>query len=106
MGSVAVAVIRSDPPQIFIADDEATLSRVLALQVVSQSDPSILAEAGVLEEVRSALLQERWGDAVASWMEATSEEVDAYPDETVWQGGNLDAEATSLEIRLARVFTD
>lgn len=105
-GRVAVGVVRSDPPEVFVADSDATLSRVLALRLVAKTDPAMLDASGHLEVVRDALLEERWGDAVFLWMEATGEIVDAYPDELMWTEQALDADAASMEIRLARVFDE
>jgi hypothetical protein len=104
-GRVAIAIVGSDPPQVFLATDEAVLSRVLALKVVAQTDPLDLS-AGSLERIREALLEERWADAVVEWIQATGDAVDAYPDEDVWSESRLDSEVAALEIRLARIFDD
>lgn len=101
---VAVGIVRGDPPQVFVADSDETLGRVLALHVVAQSDPEELHSAGVLEDVRQALLEERWGDAVAGWIDASGEPIDGYPDEIVWTPEVVEAEQTSMEIRLAPIF--
>ena len=58
---MAVAIVRSDPPQVFLASDEDVLSRLVALRVVARSDPADLS-AGSVERIREALLEERWGD--------------------------------------------
>jgi hypothetical protein len=50
------------------------------------------------------LLEERWGDAVFLWMEATGSVVDAYPDEDVWTEERLDQDRASFEIRIAPIF--
>lgn len=105
-GRVAVGVVRSDPPEVFLADSDATLSRLLALRLVARTDPSVLAARGVLDAVRDALLEEEWADAVVMWMAATGEIVDAYPDELLWTEQALDADAASMEIRVAPVFND
>jgi hypothetical protein len=90
---------------VFLASDEDVLSRVVALKVVARSDPRELP-GGSVERIRDALLEERWGDAVAEWIGATEEAVDGYPDEDVWTESQLDAERASLEIRLERIFED
>lgn len=105
-GRIAVGIVRSDPPQVFLAESADVLDRVLAVELIARSDPSHLAAAGVLEQVRDALLEERWGDAVMLWIQATGEAVDAYPDEPVWSERRLDAEKASFEIRVARVFEE
>jgi hypothetical protein len=102
---VAVAIVGSDPAQVFLATDEAVLSRVLALKVVARLDPSRLC-VGALQRMREALLEERWADAVGEWIQTTGEAIDAYPDEDVWTESRLDAEVAALEIRLQRIFDD
>ena len=104
-GRVAVAIVGSDPAQVFLATDEAVLSRVLALKVVARLDPAHLS-AGALQRIREALLDERWADAVGEWIQASGETIDAYPDEDVWSESRLDAEVAALEIRLQRIFDD
>lgn len=105
-GRVAVAIIRGDPPGVTVAESDEVLGRLLALQVVAQTDPAELKEAGSLEEIRSALLEERWADAVSGWIDSTGMVVDAYPDEMLWTDARVDAEAASFEIRLAPIFKD
>ena len=61
-GRVAYAVTHDDPPQVFLAEDEIVLSRVLAVQLVAATPPSSLP-AGSVESIREALLEERWADA-------------------------------------------
>ncbi len=102
-GRVAVAVVRVDPPEVVVASDTEVLGRVLAVKVVARSAAADLP-AKTVHEIRAALLDERWGDAVASWIEATGVVIDAYPDDDLWTDARLDADQTSLEIRLAPVF--
>ena len=103
---MAVAVTRDDPPRVFLAESDAVLSRVVALRLVARTRPSEFREPADLIEIRRALLDERWSDAVFRWMEATGEVVDAYPDEEVWTAAQLDAERTSLETRVTPIFED
>lgn len=105
-GRVAVAIIRNDPPTVTVAESEEVLGRLLALHVVAQTDPTELEAAGRLQEIRAALLEERWADALAAWIDSTDLPVDAYPDEMLWTDARVDAEAASFEIRLAPIFTD
>jgi hypothetical protein len=90
---------------VFLATNADVLSRLVALLVVAPTDPREL-EANSLSLIREALLEERWGDAVLAWIEATGEAVDAYPDDDVWTEERLDEEAASLEIRMARIFDE
>jgi hypothetical protein len=105
-GRVAVAVVRSDPPVVFLAESDAVIGRLLALRLVARARPSELAGSGRLGAIRNALLEERWGDAVAMWMDATAEVVDVYPDEEVVTEERLDHDTASMEIRLAPIFED
>ncbi|HEX6312988.1 MAG TPA: hypothetical protein VF152_15345, partial [Acidimicrobiia bacterium] len=73
---------------------------------VARTRPSELHASGLLDDIRTALLEERWGDAVAAWMRATSEVVDVYPDEEIVTHERLDHDTASMEIRLAPIFED
>lgn len=95
--------MRSDPPEIFLAEDEFVLSRVLALKVVAASPPTTFPTEA-LARVRAALLEERWADAVAEWIEAVGEAVDGYPDEVLWTDRLLDEDVASMEVRVAPIF--
>jgi hypothetical protein len=104
-GRVAVAVVHGDPPEVFLAENDATLGRLLALQLVAPT-PSAQLAPDVLREIRAALLEERWADALTTWMEATGAVVDAYPDEEVVQDEALNLDRASIEIRMAPIFVD
>ncbi|MEP6622848.1 MAG: hypothetical protein ABJC79_00245 [Acidimicrobiia bacterium] len=56
--------------------------------------------------MRAALLEERWGDALVLWMDATESVVDGYPDEIVWSDARIDGELTAFELRMSPVFKD
>lgn len=80
-GRIAVGVVRSDPPQVFLASTEAALSQLLAVKVVAPSTSNL--HDVVAGEIRIALAERRWTDSIVLWMQATGEVVDAYPDEEV-----------------------
>jgi hypothetical protein len=101
-GNVGVAVTREEQAQILLAENGDVLSRLVALRWVAQTPPSALGDR--LDGIRAALLEERWGDAVFQWMEATGTIVDAYPDEEVWTEERLDEDRASFEIRVAPIF--
>ena len=101
---VAYAVIRGDDPQVFIAEDDMVLTRVIALRVIAATPPTALGSA--VDQIREALLAERWPDALAAWMTATGEVVDAYPDEPVRTDRDLDEESVTFELRMAPIFED
>ena len=104
-GRVAVGIVRSDPPEVYLAEDEFVLSRVLALKVVATCSPASF-DPGTLERIRLALLEERWPDAVVEWIDAVGDPVDGYPDEEVWTEAQLDEDRVAMEIRVARIFDD
>ncbi|HVR78413.1 MAG TPA: hypothetical protein VMS99_08480 [Acidimicrobiia bacterium] len=104
-GRVAVAVTREDPPRLIVATDDDVLSRAIATKVIAQEDPGTFEEAE-LKAIRSALLEERWSDAVAMWIETTAASVDVYPDEEILRQEDLTTEAAAFSIRLSRLFAD
>lgn len=101
-GNVAVAVTRGENTEVLLAENGDVLSRLVALRWVARTPAFELG--GQVDGIREALLEERWGDAVLLWMEATETVVDAYPDEDVWTEEQLDQETASLEIRIAPIF--
>lgn len=103
---VAFAVVHSDPPEVYVAEDEHVLSRVLALQLVAQLPASTVSSAVRLNKMREALLDERWADALVEWISETDTAVDAYPDEAISRNQQLDLDRASLEIRVSPLFTD
>ena len=98
-----MAIVRSDPPTVYLASNHEDLGRVLALQLVAQTSPASL-RSEQLGRIRSALLDEQWATALALWIEATGEEVDAYPDEDIWTRERLEREFADFEMRLAPLF--
>lgn len=101
----AYAVIRGDEPRVFLAEDAAVISRLLALEVVARTDPRQFSTPSRLEAVREALLAERWADALLLWISETGLAVDVYPEALrVWTHDDLDAEQASMEIRVAPIF--
>src|SRR3979409_1070210 len=77
-GASARGVLHADTPWVFLAESDAVLGRLLAVRLVGPSRPEDFGP-GVLEEIRSALLEQRWADAVTAWMLASGEVLDAYP---------------------------
>jgi len=99
-----VAIVKGDPPRVLLAENASVVSRLVALQIVAGTDPARF-EAGDLEDVRNALLEERWADAVLRWMETTGTYIDVYEGyEPVWTEAELDEEFATMEIRVARIF--
>lgn len=103
----AYAIVRTDPPEIFLADDADAISRALAIHLVAQLPAAEVSSASRLREMREALLQERWADALLAWIDETGVAVDVYDAPTkVWSTDELDLDRASLEIRFAPLFTD
>lgn len=105
--SLAYAVVRGDPPVVYAADDIDTLQRVLALQVVAAT-PASSVPAGQVQDIREALLEERWGDAVIAWMEVTATVIDVYGSGLeVWTAAQLGGpDVAELELRLRPLFDE
>jgi hypothetical protein len=103
---VAYAVVHQVPPEVFFAEDEHVLSRVLALQLVAQLPATEVSPPERLRAMREALLDERWGDALLEWINETDTVVDAYPSEEIWGDDRLDLDRASFEIRVSPLFTD
>lgn len=92
---VACAVVHDDPPQIFLAEDEETLSWVLALHLIARRRGSEL-EAGMRDALREALRDEQWGEAVELWMRDRPE-IDVYPSFDLYRARDVAMAAQELE---------
>lgn len=102
----AWAVVKDEPPRVFLAEDEQVISRVLAFKVVAEERPDAFT-ADELAQVRDHLLHERWAEAVLMWMTATDTEIDVYPELVqVWSEAELDREIASMAIRTSRLFDE
>ncbi len=105
--SIAYAVLHTDPPEIYAAEDIDVLHRVIALEIVSKT-PATSFAPHVLEQLRAALLDEQWGLATELWMIHYSDEsLDVYPSGLrVWTDAMITAEATNLELQFTPLFSD
>jgi hypothetical protein len=103
----AYAIVRDDMPSVFLAENGEVLARVLALELVARMPADRVASRARLDDMRSALLEERWADALISWIEETDTPVDVYEERlSIWTESALDKEAASLEIRMAPLFRE
>lgn len=93
--SVACAVVRDDPPQVFIAEDQATLNWVLALKLIART-PGHEFDRGLRDQLRDALRNEHWGQAVELWMQ-NRPEVDVYPSLALYVESDVALAAQELE---------
>jgi uncharacterized membrane protein len=104
MGTVvACAVVRDDPPRVFVADDMETLHWVLACQLVATT-PGRELPPGERESLRQALREQRWGDAVFAFIARTGTAVDVY--ESTELHAAADAAVGPLELQLTPLFAD
>ncbi len=104
MGSVvACAVVRDDPPRLFVAEDLETLNWVLACQLVATTPGSSLPP-GERAALRQALREERWGDAVFAFIARTGTAVDVYESTELHLAA--DAAVGPIELQLTPLFTD
>lgn len=93
---VSVAIVKGDSPAVFIAEDMETMNWVLALKLVAQTGSDEFSE-GVRNELRGALLDERWADAVYTWMDAMDVEVDIYASEDMFTARDVEFAPTELQ---------
>ncbi len=101
---VAYAVVRDDPPAVFLADDLEILTRVLVNEVVGKTDPATLPKHAV-EEIREALLTQQWDDAVTVWMDATNVTIDIYPHLPVHRSAEVPEDLFGSAMQFSRIFT-
>jgi hypothetical protein len=102
MSAVATAVVHTEPPLVYLADDLDTLHRLLALEVVARTEGSLLN--GKAEEIRNALLNERWGDAVVSWIRETGTGIDVYSNSSVYTNEDLPPDLIGAQLQFAALF--
>jgi hypothetical protein len=105
MAGVAYAVVRSEPPDVYLADDVEVLARVLALQLVARTPPTSL-EPDQARSLRKALLDERWADAIVEWIGITGMEVDVYTHLHIYTDTELPADLLGAQLQFAPLFRD
>lgn len=104
MSAVATAVVHTEPPSVYLADDLDTLHRLLALEVVARTAAGLLN--GHADEIRTALLAERWGDAVVGWIRQTGIGIDVYSNNSVYTNDDLPNELIGAQLQFAALFRD
>lgn len=105
MQGVAYAVVRFDPPEVFLAEDIEVLQRVLAFELVARTDAGDLGIDGTAM-LRAALLEERWSDAVLAWMDLREVAVDVYTFLPVFTDSELPSELIGAQLQFTRLFRD
>ncbi len=99
---MACAVVRDDPPKVFIAEDQEALNWVLALRLIARVPGSELPHE-LREQLRQALRDEQWGEAVELWMQ-NRPEVDVYPSFELYT--ERDVEMAAHELEFTPLFQD
>jgi hypothetical protein len=105
MAGVAYAVVHSDPPEVYLAEDTEVLARLLALEVVARTDPKGLPVDAVAR-LREALLDERWADALVAWIERTGMGVDVYTHLHIYAENDLPPDLIGAQLQFTRLFRD
>jgi hypothetical protein len=98
MRGVAVAVVRGEAPDVFVAEDIDTLHWVLALEWVARADPTHI-DVGLRDDLRQALLDERWADAVIDYMHHLGTAVDVYDGHELYETRDVAMGPTELQFR-------
>jgi hypothetical protein len=101
--SIACAVVHGDPPEVFTAEDLDTLNWVLGLRLIAKTRGRDVP-SGLREELRSALANERWGDAVWLWMQFRPDAIDVYPSFELYLPA--DVELGPEELQFSPLFVD
>lgn len=101
--SVACAVVRGNPPEVFVAEDLETLNWVLALRLIART-PGRELDPERREPLRAALLEEQWGTAVELWMQIHPGEVDVYSSHDFHMPGDVDL--AFQELQFTPLFED
>jgi hypothetical protein len=100
--SVACAVVRDEPPLVFIAENQETLNWVIALKLIART-PGHELSIGLRNQLRQALREEQWGKAVELWMHNRTE-VDVYPSFDFYT--ESDVELGPQELEFTPLFTN
>ena len=103
MLGVAYAVVRSEPPEVFLATDVEVLHRVLAAELVARAASGTF-DINELTELREALLEEKWGDAVSKWIACSGIEVDVYTHLHVYSSEDLPPDLIGAQIQFSPLF--
>jgi hypothetical protein len=102
--TVAVAVIRDNPPSVLVAEDFGVLHRALAVRLVARADQSIFTPE-LLQQLQDALLEEKWSDAVAMWIKHTGIPIDVYTED-VLTSDHFPIALLSAQMQLSPLFAE
>lgn len=99
----AYALVHSDPPEVFLADTIETLNWVLAVRLVARDGEDRLGRH-TAEVLKHHLMEEQWGEAVLTWIEATNTPVDVYPGITVHTAASFPVDVAAAELQFTPLF--
>ena len=102
--TVAVAVIRDNPPSVLVAEDFGVLHRALAVRLVARADRRIFSPE-LLQQLQDALLEEKWSDAVAMWIKNTGIPIDVYTED-VLTSEHFPAALLSAQMQFSPLFAE
>ena len=102
--TVALAVVRDTPPSVVVAEDIDVLQRALAVQLVARAGPEQI-DIAERQRLRAALEEERWSDALVSWIKHTGIAIDVYT-ERVLTDEDLPAELLGVQLQFSPLFRD
>jgi len=105
VSAVAYAVVRDDPPTVYAAESMEVLQRLLALEVVARSVPTDL-DPKARQRMRTALLDERWADAVVEWIDTTGVAIDVYTHLHVYSTDDLPNELIGAQLQFSPLYRD
>lgn len=105
MDLLAYAVVHDEPPAVFTAEDVDVLHWVLAVQLVAQTNASDVTGEQA-QALRAALTEERWGDAVAEWIDITGIAVDVHTDLRLWTSAEITPDTVLHELEFTPLFRE
>lgn len=95
--------MHDDPPTVLVADDIDTLQWVIAIHLIGRT-PGRDLEEPLRTELRRAVRDEMWGDAVELWMRVYPGEIDVYPSHDLYT--EQDVMLGHLELQFSPLFSD
>jgi len=102
---LAYAVVRDEPPVVILAENIDVLNRAIAVRLIAQTPAHTLTPMD-RDALRAALLDARWGDAVARWIAVTDVPVDVYEDIDVVTDQTISADSATIQIQFSPLFEE
>ncbi|MCA1839827.1 MAG: hypothetical protein ABR507_01255 [Actinomycetota bacterium] len=103
----AYALVHADETELFLAEDEPTIARVLALELIARTPAQDISSDQRLQKLRALLADEQWAEALHLWIEETGVAVDIYAEEPqVWTTSDERIRTLAWEIRSSPLFVE